>query len=75
MVPKSAPNLQFHRRVRYDWSWDSATSTLSCSDGPGTCDLAVCACDKAAAECFSRSEYHEENKRANGYDKWGWQEC
>ena len=64
-------------RTRYHWSWDAPSRTLSChSDPAGSCDAAVCACDRAAALSFAAADYNADNKRESALDafagaRWG----
>ncbi|KAL1269583.1 hypothetical protein QQF64_031872 [Cirrhinus molitorella] len=45
----------------YDYKCDKNNKTITCLDSNDECDMLVCRCDKAAAECFAQSNYNVSN--------------
>ncbi|XP_059359337.1 phospholipase A2, minor isoenzyme-like [Carassius carassius] len=45
----------------YDYKCDKNTKTIMCLDSNNDCDMFICKCDKAAAECFAQSPYNASN--------------
>uniref|UniRef100_A0A4W3IIW6 Phospholipase A2 n=1 Tax=Callorhinchus milii TaxID=7868 RepID=A0A4W3IIW6_CALMI len=42
-------------------------SIVKCTSDNGPCEMAICECDRKAALCFSKAEYHEEHKNLDQY--------
>ncbi|XP_048066327.1 phospholipase A2-like isoform X1 [Megalobrama amblycephala] len=45
----------------YDYQCDKITRTITCLASNDDCDMFICQCDKAAAECFAQSPYNASN--------------
>uniref|UniRef100_A0A8C1QV03 Phospholipase A2 n=1 Tax=Cyprinus carpio TaxID=7962 RepID=A0A8C1QV03_CYPCA len=45
----------------YDYTCDKNTKTITCLGDNDECDMFICRCDKAAAECFAQSPYNASN--------------
>uniref|UniRef100_A0A672TDL9 Phospholipase A2 n=2 Tax=Sinocyclocheilus grahami TaxID=75366 RepID=A0A672TDL9_SINGR len=45
----------------YDYKCDENTKTVTCLDSNDECEMFICKCDKAAAECFAQSPYNASN--------------
>ncbi|XP_026125816.1 phospholipase A2, minor isoenzyme-like [Carassius auratus] len=45
----------------YDYKCDKNTKTITCLDSNNDCNMFICKCDKAAAECFAQSPYNASN--------------
>ncbi|XP_069978809.1 basic phospholipase A2 PA-12A [Penaeus vannamei] len=51
--------------TRYSWRWDG--QRLHCGEGTA-CEMAACACDRSAAECFARHPWNPKHKRYSFWD-------
>ncbi|XP_067268678.1 phospholipase A2-like [Pseudorasbora parva] len=45
----------------YDYQCDKNTRTITCLGSNNDCNMFICKCDKAAAECFAQSPYNASN--------------